>query len=145
MLLVATPYNYFKLLYYYSHGRIPKDVFAVLLYKELSELLLFIVLAPSPIVNNHMYIAMKYLLLCIGFLIIQPTDSFGLTDLTINHLPHSLLIGVGVSACILPACYIFYPAYCANVEGELGCTCTVLAGQADEKKGSQGERYIRCI
>ena len=88
-----------------------------------------------------MHIAMEYLLLCIVFLIIQPADSFGLTDLTINQLPHSLLIGVGVSACILPACYIFYPAYCANVEGELGCTCTVLAGRADEKKGSQGERY----
>lgn len=83
---------------------------------------------------------MEYLLLCIVFLVIQPADSFGLEILT-NHLPHSLLIGVGVSACILPACYIFYPAYCANVEGELGCTCTVLAGRADEKKGSQGERY----
>ena len=83
---------------------------------------------------------MKYLLLSvvIVLLIIEPCNSFSLVVDNLLAHPYSpyLLGGLGTAVCILPACYIFYPAY-ANVEGGLGCTSTVLAG--NDNKNNQGK------
>ena len=83
---------------------------------------------------------MKYMLLSVVvvLLIIEPCNSFSLVVDNLLAHPYSpyLLGGLGTAVCILPACYIFYPAY-ANVEGGLGCTSTVLAG--NDNKNNQGK------
>ena len=86
---------------------------------------------------------MKYMLLSVVvvLLIIEPCNSFSLVVDNLLAHPYSpyLLGGLGTAVCILPACYIFYPAY-ANVEGGLGCTSTVLAG--NDNKSNQGKSKI---
>ena len=83
---------------------------------------------------------MKYMLLSVVvlLLIVEPCNSFSLVVDNLLAHPYSpyLLGGLGTAVCILPACYIFYPAY-ANVEGGLGCTSTVLAG--NDNKNNRGK------
>lgn len=69
---------------------------------------------------------MHQCLLLYAALLIRPCDSFGFDHVLTSSYSHCLAC-IGVVACMLLTCYIFYPAYTHN-EGGLGCTTTILAG-----------------
>jgi cellulose synthase/poly-beta-1,6-N-acetylglucosamine synthase-like glycosyltransferase len=76
---------------------------------------------------------MKYLILC-AILILH-----GLHRAYSAFKPSHFLSFIGSVALVLIACYTFYPAF-RNVEGELGCTVTILAGE--DSKNQRGKFQI---
>ena len=85
--------------------------------------------------KTHHPPAMKYLTLC-AILILH-----GLHRAYSAFKPPPFLSFIGSVALVLIACYTFYPAF-RNVEGDLGCTVTILAGSKNQQGKFQTVQLI---